>query len=92
MSAKHRQPVDPKVVDLYNDYIHGDMPRRAFLKRVVEIGGSAAAATTMIALVEPDWAWGQQVDPGDERLQGGYVEYPGATGPVKGYLARPADR
>ena len=29
--------MDPRVVDLYNDYIHGDMPRRTFLKRVVEI-------------------------------------------------------
>jgi len=92
MSDRNRPPVDPKVVDLYNDYIHGDMPRRAFLKRVLEIAGSAAAATAMIALVEPDWAWGQQIDPGDERLDTGYLEYPGATGPVKGYLARPADR
>ena len=91
MTTENRQPIDPQVVDLYNDYIHGDMPRRAFLKRVVEIAGSAAAATTMIALVEPDWAWGQQVEPGDERLDAGYVEYPGATGPVKGYLARPTD-
>ncbi len=81
--------MDPRVVDLYNDYIHGDMPRRAFLKRVVEIAGSAAAATTMIALVEPDWAWGQQVDPADDRLNTGYVEYPGSTGPVKAYLAKP---
>jgi len=82
--------MDPRVVDLYNDYIHGDMPRRAFFKRVLEIAGSAAAATTMIALVEPDWAWGQQVDPADERLEAGYVEYPGATGPVRAYLAKPA--
>ena len=82
--------VDAAVVDLYNDYIHGDMPRRAFLRRVVEIAGSAAAATSMIALVEPNWAWGQQIDPADERLSTGYVEYPGSTGPVKGYFAKPA--
>lgn len=91
MKDSRRQDMDPRVVDLYNDYIHGDMPRRAFLKRVMEIAGSAAAATTMIALVEPDWAWGRQVDPADERLAAGYVEYPGSTGPVKAYLARPAD-
>lgn len=90
MKANRRKDMDPRVVDLYNDYIHGDMPRRAFFKRVLEIAGSAAAATTMIALVEPDWAWGQQVEPTDERLKTGYVEYPGSTGPVKGYLARPA--
>ncbi len=91
MGRDRSRDMDPRVVDLYNDYIHGDMPRRAFLKRVVEIAGSAAAATTLIALVEPDWAWGQQVHPGDERLEVGYVEYPGSTGQVKAYLAKPAD-
>ena len=90
MKTPRRQDMDPRVVDLYNDYIHGDMPRRAFLKRVLEIAGSAAAATAMVALVEPNWAWGRQVDPADDRLETGYVQYPGADGPVKGYMARPA--
>jgi len=90
MKKPRQKDMDPRVINLYNDYIHGNMPRRAFFKRVLEIAGSAAAATTLIALVEPDWAWGQQVDPTDERLKAGYVEYPGSTGPVKGYLARPA--
>jgi len=90
VTERRNKSIDPQVVDLYNDYIHGDMPRRAFLRRVVEIAGSAAAATTMIALVEPNWAWGQQVDPSDERLATGYVDYAGSTGPVRAYLAKPA--
>ena len=83
--------MDPKVIKLYDEYIHGDMPRRVFLRRVVEIAGGAAAASVMLALVEPNWAFGQQVDPEDDRLEGRYVTYPGSTGDVKGYLAMPAN-
>jgi carboxymethylenebutenolidase len=82
--------MDSRITALYNEYIHGDMPRRDFLRRVTEIAGSTAAATALLALLEPDWVSGQQVEPGDERMLTETVTYPGATGPVKGYLARPA--
>lgn len=81
--------MDPRITRLYNDYIHGTMARRDFFRRVTEIAGSSAAATALIALLEPDWARGQQVDPGDSRLLTEVITYEGATGPVKAYLARP---
>jgi carboxymethylenebutenolidase len=82
--------MDPRITTLYNEYIHGDMPRRDFFRRVTEIAGSTAAAATLLALLEPDWALGQQVTPGDPRLATDTVTYDGAAGPVQGYLARPA--
>jgi carboxymethylenebutenolidase len=82
--------MDSRITSLYNEYIHGDMPRRDFFRRVTEIAGSAAAATALLALLEPNWASGQQVEPGDRRLATETVTYPGITGPVQGYLARPA--
>jgi len=81
----------PEILDLYNDYIHGDMPRRSFLKRMAEIAGSAAAAAAIWPLIETNYAWGQQVSPADERLDSGYVEYPGTVGPVKAYLSKPSN-
>ena len=83
--------MNPKILDLYNDYIHGEMPRRSFLKRLAEIAGSAAAAAAILPLIETNYAWGQQVDPSDERLEQGYVEYPGTVGPVNAYVAKPAN-
>ena len=77
-------------VELYNEYIHGDLPRRAFLKKLAGIAGSAAAAGALLPLLEPNYAWGQQVDEQDQRLVTGYVEYPGSGGPVRAYSARPA--
>lgn len=32
--------MDPTIIDLYNDYIHGEMSRCSFLKRMAEIAGS----------------------------------------------------
>jgi carboxymethylenebutenolidase len=82
--------MDRKIIDLYNEYIHGDLPRRAFLKRLAGIAGGAAAASATLPLIEPNYAYGRQVDPDDERLEQGYVEYAGISGAVKAYSARPA--
>ncbi len=82
--------MDPKVTDLYNDYIHGDMPRRSFLKQLAVITGGATMANAVLALVEPNYALGQQIKPDDDRLQQGYITYDGTWGPVKAYFAKPA--
>ena len=82
--------MDPKVTELYNDYIHGDMPRRSFLKQLAVITGGATMANAVLALVEPNYALGQQVKPEDDRLQQGYVSYEGTKGPVRAYFAKPA--
>jgi carboxymethylenebutenolidase len=87
----HRENImDQKIIDLYNDYIHGDMPRRSFLRRVAKIAGGAAAATAILPLIETNYAWGQQVDPKDERLNAGYATYAGTQSEVKAYVATPA--
>lgn len=82
--------MDPKITELYNDYIHGDMPRRSFLKQLAVITGGATVANAVLALVEPNYALGQQVVPDDDRLQQGYVSYEGTRGPVRAYFAKPA--
>ncbi len=82
--------MDHRAIDLYNEYIHGDMPRRTFLKRLAGIAGGAAAASALLPLLEPNYAWGQQVAGDDSRLRAGYVEYDGSGGAVRGYCARPS--
>ena len=82
--------MDPKVTELYNDYIHGDMPRRSFLKQLAVITGGVTMANAVLAVVEPNYALGQQVDPEDDRLLQGYVTYEGTKGPVRAYFAKPA--
>ena len=83
--------MDQKVTELYNGYIHGDMPRRRFLKQLVVINGSAATASGVLALIEPNYAQGQQVKPLDDVFKQGYVSYQGTMGMVKAYYAKPAN-
>ena len=76
------------VIDLYDEYASTSMPRRQFLERLAQVAGSAAAAATLLALLEPgDAVAGGPED--DDRLSTSYVEYPGASGTMRAYWARP---
>jgi carboxymethylenebutenolidase len=82
--------MDPRVTSLYDDYVHGRMPRRDFVRRLAGITGSAAAASALLPLIEPNYAHARQVPDDDPRLRVERVTYPGSAGPVSAYLARPA--
>ena len=80
--------IDPRVIDLYNEYIHTSLSRSEFLARVTCVVGTAGAAA-VLPLVEPNYAYGRQVDADDARLDLGYITYDGVAGPVRAYQARP---
>ena len=58
------EPTEPKLpreaIELYNDFIHGEISRRAFMEGVQRFAGGLAAATVVEALM-PNYALGQQV-------------------------------
>jgi len=94
MTSQPSRPetIKPEALELYNEYIHGELPRRAFLKRLAIIAGGTAAAGSLLPLLEPNYAWGQQLAEDDPRLKTAYVEYPGTDGMVRAYLAQPAEQ
>ncbi len=84
--------IDPRVLKLYDQYCHGAIDRREFLRRsaAVTIGGLSAlgVATSML----PQYAKAQTISFTDERIRARYVEYasPGGTsGEMRGYLVQP---
>jgi len=81
--------VDRRIIDLYNEYVHTALPRREFLAKLARLAGGAAAATTALALLEPNYAQARQVEPDDKRLKTEKIEFNGPNGPVKAYVARP---
>jgi carboxymethylenebutenolidase len=89
-SAKMGGPImSPEIKDLYDKYARGGMDRREFLERLAAVAGGTAAATTLLAAFGEGEAAGQIVPKDDPRLETGYIEYPGATGPVRAYSAKP---
>ena len=81
--------VDRRIIDLYNEYVHTALPRREFIARLTRIAGGAAAAGMALAVLEPNYAYGRQVEPDDKRLRAEKIEFNGPNGPVKAYVARP---
>ena len=93
-----RQPMqrasdfDPEVLLIFDQYVHGDIDRRAFLERVGKFAVGAVTAAGLLVALSPRFAEAQQVAPTDKRLEGRYVEYdsPKGYGKARGYLVRPA--
>src|SRR3569833_690983 len=81
--------MDQRVIDLYNVYIHGDMPRRDFLQRLAGIAGSVAAASALLPLIECNYARAAKIPDNHGELETGYASYAGARGTVRAYVARP---
>jgi len=81
--------IDQRLFDLYDEYCHGRIDRRAFLQRaaVVAVGGLAMAQALL-----PRYAQAQTISFTDERIKANYVTYPspgGRSGPMRGYLVQP---
>ena len=81
--------VPASIIRLYDTYTHGTMRRRSFLARLAALAGSAAAAGAFLPLLEGD-AMARIVAGDDARLDIGDVQFPGASGSVTAYTARPA--
>jgi carboxymethylenebutenolidase len=81
--------IDQRVIALYDDFTHSHLDRRLFLERLGKLVGTAAAVA-MLPLLRSNYALAEQVKADDPRLQASMVTYPGSTGPMKAYLARPA--
>jgi len=81
--------MDQKIIDLYNEYTHELLDRREFLRRLSVLAGSTAAAIALLPLLENNNAKAEVVPKDDPRLYTEHMKYPGATGEVLAYLARP---
>jgi len=81
--------MDQTIMDLYERYTHDLLDRREFLKKLGIFLGSAAAANALLPLLETNYARAEVVSKDDPRLKTDYINYPGATGEIRAYFARP---
>lgn len=83
--------MDQRIIDLYDEYTHAPLDRRVFLQRLAALTGGMTAALGVVGSLEAGEAPVGKVAPDDTRLLTGRTDYPGATGQVHGYLARPRE-
>jgi carboxymethylenebutenolidase len=92
MERKQASDYPQELLDLFQEYQHGDIDRRTFLDRLGKFATGGMTAMAIFESLTPNFAWAQQVPPDDKRIKVGYetVQSPAGNGSIKGYLARPA--
>jgi carboxymethylenebutenolidase len=90
--ARTADDFDPKVLALFDKYVHGLIDRRAFLKDAARFAVGTMTAVGILDALSPDFAQAQQVAKDDARLNASYVEIPSPQGygKARGYLVKPA--
>ena len=93
MERKKASDYPQELLDLFHEYQHGDISRRAFLDRA---GKFAVGGLTVAALFEslrPNYAWAQQIPKDDKRIttESVTVPSPQGNGNIRGYFVRPAN-
>ncbi|PPD10056.1 MAG: carboxymethylenebutenolidase [Methylocystis sp.] len=93
MARKTASDFDPKVLKLFDLYVHGDVDRRAFLDRVARLGLGIGGAAAVLNALNPRFAEAEQVKRDDPGIVGTRAEFPSPNGygTVSGYLVRSAN-
>ena len=82
----------PEVLQLFDQYVHGGLSRRAFLEGAGKHAVGGMTAVGLLEALSPDFAQAQQVAPADPRLVATTLAFdaPQGHGQASGYLVKPA--
>ena len=81
--------MNQNIISLYDEYTHKPLSRKTFIKRLIHLTGSSAAAMSLLPLLESDYAHNFLTTP--DKLFTEYITYAGANGEMKAYVARPKE-
>jgi carboxymethylenebutenolidase len=81
--------MNKRITSLINDYKSGGIARRDFLKKLAVYAGGAATALALIPDSDENPIDGEFYQEKDADLVTEFIKYPGETGEMKAYLARP---
>jgi carboxymethylenebutenolidase len=92
MERKKASDFDQELLNLFDQYVHGQIDRRGFLDRAAKFAVGGMTAAMVLDALNPAFAAAQQVPKDDPRLKTESVEFPSPQGSSKtrGYLAKPA--
>jgi carboxymethylenebutenolidase len=81
-----------ELLDLFHEYVHGDISRRGFMERAGKFAVGGLTTAAIFEALKPNYAWAQQVPKDDKRIKTESVTVPSpqGNGSIKGYLVHPA--
>lgn len=93
MTQINKEDIKQEVFDLYDDYAHNRLDRRAFMQKLSIYAVGGLTVPSLMSFLMPDYQTTAQVKPDDPRLKSGYINYPSPKGggTIKGLLSEPAD-
>ena len=92
MERKKASDFPQELLNLFDLYVHGDIPRRDFLEGAKKFAVGGLTVAGIFEALRPNYAWATQVPKDDHRIKADYatVDSPQGNGNIKGYLVRPA--
>lgn len=92
-TATKRPPIPQEAFDWYDEYAHGVIDRREFLRRLNSIAAGALTLTVLTSALIPDYAAAEQVSFNDPDIRASFEEFdsPEGHGKGRGYLVKPAN-
>jgi carboxymethylenebutenolidase len=93
MERKQASDFPQELLNLFDLYVHGDIPRREFMERAKKFAVGGVTAAALVESLSPNFAWAQQVAKDDSRIKAEWAEVPSPNGlgRIKGYLVKPAN-
>ena len=84
---------NPDLLNIFDQYVHGDLDRRGFLDRAAKYAAAPVTAAILLDMLSPKFAEAQQVAKDDKRIKTEWVEIdsPKGYGKIKAYVAKPAN-
>jgi len=92
MERKQAKDFPQELLDIFDLYVHGEIPRREFLERAQKFATGSVTAMMLFESLRPNYAWAEQVPKDDARIKTSRetVESPDGNGNIKGYFVKPA--
>jgi carboxymethylenebutenolidase len=93
MERKKATDFPQELLNMFDQYVHGDINRRQFLEGANRFAIGGFTATALFESLRPNFAWAQQVAKDDSRIktESATVPSPQGNGNIRGYLVRPAN-
>jgi len=92
MQRKKASEFDPRLLELYDGYVHGKMSKREFLSGAARYATAGVTAAALLESLQPNYALAQQVAPDDPAIETMTAEYdsPKGNGRIRGLMAKPS--